>query len=126
MSPQEIIRVQHDRGYMKLRLPIFFENALLDDIRKVLKLIKKHSCRNEDTYERLDRFLPLWAQDVKDHLVAQTAFLETAELKAQEAPCYNHRGARRNLKFAVEAVKPAKALLKRCEKVIAAYKAIKL
>jgi DNA-binding transcriptional MerR regulator len=115
------IRIQHDKGHLMLYLPKFFEEAPLEDIRKALKLLKKHSSRNESAYEALDHFFPVWESGLKDRIARLRVRQREAEQIVQEAP--HLRSHRKMLKLAVAAVKQAKVALDRCNKVADAYRA---
>jgi hypothetical protein len=121
------VTVRHNKGYLKLCLPNFFEKALLADVRGVMGLLRKHPSLNEKAHETLERFFPAWESDLKEHAAIALA-MEAAKAGAAQ----NHAGTaskndkrKKALKFAADAAKRAKAAVKRCRKVIDAYKTTK-
>ena len=133
------VRIRHDRGSLKLHLPNFFTKAPLDDIRKIMKLIKKHPYENEAAHETLDQFFPAWESDFKDCLNRAEVKQQEAEREVREAQsrlaCLGTMPTEKakddlkikegSLKYAIDVVKRANAALQRCAKVITEYKALK-
>ena len=133
------VRILHDRGHLKLCLPNFFEKATLEDIRKVLKILKKHPELNENAHLVLEKFFPAWEYRLSDHLIHATAVRETAkrldrEMESQVAAFGSVATQKmkkeltfkkNNLNRATQVVESAKSELTRCLKIAAEYKEIK-
>ncbi|GHV36261.1 hypothetical protein FACS1894187_10570 [Synergistales bacterium] len=119
MIPQGFT-VRHDSGYLKLRLPNFFEKASLEDIRKVMTLLKKNPSLNETAHETLEKFFPVWEVRIRYRSKAELEDRTKAELEDRTSA-----KKRRRTMSLDDAVKHAKAALERYGKIIDAYKRTK-
>ena len=79
----ETVLVLYDRCRLTLKLPIYFDEAGMEQVRKVFKLIRDRPWQNDNTHETLDQFFPAWERDLKDRLEQTTARLTAAKLDAE-------------------------------------------
>ena len=77
MTPSSVL-IQYDKCRLTLNLPIFFEEANLINIRKVLKMLDERLHQNKNAKETLDQFLPAWERKLKDRLDRAKAELNAA------------------------------------------------
>jgi hypothetical protein len=118
-------------GRYKLFLPVFFDEARLEDIRMFLKLMGKYSYQNEGAKTTLDQFFPAWEEEVKNRVEYRKDKCQAAERAMYEAQEYykvnkrKRQEAARRFRLASDDVKRAKAALDRCHKIMSAYKEIK-
>ena len=137
MTPP-FVRIQHSRGYLKLRLPSFFEKAPLSDIRKIMKLLEKYPLLNEAAHKTLTQFLPAWGANLRGVLDSAAAGQKTAEQLKREAHIRvafsaevtyemqkDLKAKTKSLNIAAGAASRAKTTLERCNKIMGEYKTIK-
>jgi hypothetical protein len=135
-----VIDIYMNRCHMSLNLPIFFEMSYLSDIREVFKLMMVEPWRNEETFEKLQRFFPEWQRELADRVELETETLKADEERARTAKsqvaCFGTMATkemRNALKMAqgdakrtAQRLKRAKADTERCGKIINAYNKIKV
>lgn len=124
--------------HLQLNLPIFFEEATLEKIRKVFKLLAVEPCRNESTLILLQRFFPLWQKALETRLesskIAEKAALSMVRDAERQISCFGTMATKEmksklkleqnKLRSATRAVRRSTADLERCGKIINAYNQI--
>jgi hypothetical protein len=63
--PQSV-HIRYDKCRLTLYLPNFFENAGLEQIHKIMKMLRTRPDQNAAAYETLEWFFPSWEADLKD------------------------------------------------------------
>lgn len=132
--PKSVL-IQYDTCRMTLHLPAFFDGSSLANIRKAFKLLSERPHQNAPAFETFDRFFPAWEQHLKQQLESDTQEKKEAEQTARAAEsqvaCFGTMAtkemkaelqkAKRKAKTAAIAVKRARSVLERYEKIKNAY-----